>query len=504
MAAETAVAPAPTPTPASAPVAPVPVPVPLVDGTPDGAPGSSTDDPPAGLPGAGTDVDADFEILTGRGRTAPSLAYVLRPRTYEETAAAVLSYGHGTRGAIARGLGRAHGDAAQNAGGTVLDLTRLARIRAVDAVAGVVVCDAGTGLYRLARAVLPLGWCVPVAPATRHATVGGAVAADVHGANHPGSGSFSRHVVSLDLLTADGQTHTVVPGMPLFDATTGGLGLTGVILSVTLRLLPVETALVTVATERAGGFDDLLARFTDPDPGHRHRYTAARVDLLARGAATGRAVLTRADHTPREALPARARRTPLAAPWSGPDGLPGLPGLPGWSVAALIDDLRARAMSADAGATGRFRSLASFLHPRDGFPHGGRGGFVRYEFAVGHGHEETLRRVVGRIAARGCARSPGVLKRFGETGPGLLSFPLPGWTLAVDLPASHDGLGGFLDTLDEEIAAAGGRVRLAEDARLRPDLVESMYPGLGAFRELRAALDPGAVFVSDLARRLGL
>lgn len=447
----------------------------------------------------GTGISAGFDILSGWGRTAPSLAYVLRPRTPEEAVAAVLSYGHGARGAIARGLGRAHGDASQNAGGAVLDLTGLTRIRAVDAVAGLVVCDAGVGLHRLTQALLPLGWCVPVAPATRHVTAGGAVATDVHGANHPAAGSFSRHVVSLDLLTADGQVHTAVPGMPLFDATTGGLGLTGAILSVTLRLLPVETALMRVDTERATGFDDLLARFTAP--GHRHRHTVARVDLLARGAATGRAVLVRADHAPYDALPPRVRRTPLAL---RPGGLPG--GLPGRAgVAALLDGLRSRA---GRPGTGRPLPLAAFLHPRDGLlrGYGRRGGLVRYEVAVGDGQEEALRQVVGRIAARGRVAGPGVLKRFGEAGPGLLSFPPagPGWGFAVDLPASSGGLGRFLDELDEEIATAGGRVRLAEDARLRPGLVAAMYPGLGEFRELRAALDPDAVFVSDLARRLGL
>ncbi|MEU7699194.1 FAD-binding oxidoreductase, partial [Streptomyces sp. NPDC039028] len=255
-------------------------------------------------------LDDDCEAITGWGRTAPTLARVRRPRGRTEVVEAVRAAGG--RGAIARGLGRAHGDAAQNAGGTVLDMTGLDRILAVDAAAGLAVCEAGVSLHRLTEALLPLGRFVPVTPGTRYVTVGGAIGADVHGTDHPAAGSFGRHVVSLELLTADGGIRTVLPGTPLFDATTGGMGLTGVILSATLRLPSVETSLMTVDTERTADLDETMARLSSTAP--RHRYAAARIDLLARGAATGRAVLVRGDHTPYDALPRRhrARRAPLA------------------------------------------------------------------------------------------------------------------------------------------------------------------------------------------------
>ncbi len=158
--------------------------------------------------------------------------------------------------------------------------------------------------------------------------------------------------------------------------------------------------------------------------------------------------------------------------------------------------------------TGELQTLSSFFHPLDGVPHWNRiygpGGFVQYQFVVGHGHEDTLRRIVRRIGEHRCPSFLAVLKRFGDADPGWLSFPVPGWTLALDIPAALPGLAVLLDELDEQVAAADGRVYLAKDSRLRPELLAAMYPRLDAFRALRAELDPRGVFVSDLARRLDL
>ncbi|GAA0586221.1 FAD-binding oxidoreductase [Streptomyces crystallinus] len=442
--------------------------------------------------------------VTGWGRTAPTAARLVRPRTYEEAMAAVRA--GGARGSIARGLGRAYGDAAQNAGGTVLDMTGLDRVRTIDAEAGVVVCEAGVSLHRLMEVLLPLGWFVPVTPGTRYVTVGGAIGADIHGKNHHGSGAFCRHVRALDLLTADGTVHRLTPTDDLFRATAGGMGLTGLILAAEIQLHPVQTSLMTVDTERAADLDDLMARLTATD--HRYRYSVAWIDLLAKGARTGRAVLTRGDHAGREALRGRALRAPLR--FNPPQLPPPPPHFPGGTLTrasvSAFNELWYR--KAPRHRTGELQSIAKFFHPLDGVPHWnriyGRGGFVQYQFVVGHGQEEALRRVVHRIARRGCPSFLAVLKRFGEADPGWLSFPLPGWTLALDIPAGLPGLGGFLDELDEEVAGAGGRVYLAKDARVRPEVLESMYPRLADFRGLRRELDPDGVFVSDLSRRLNL
>ncbi|WP_326665226.1 FAD-binding oxidoreductase [Streptomyces canus] len=457
-------------------------------------------------------MPADTVPVAGWGRTAPTAARLIRPRSYEEAAAAVR--GCGARGGIPRGLGRAYGDAAQNAGGAVFDMTGLNRVHAIDAEGGTVLCDAGVSLHRLTEVLLPLGWFVPVTPGTGYVTVGGAIGADIHGRNHHVSGSFSRHVLSFELLTADGEIRTVRRGTPLFDATTGGMGLTGMILTATVQLQPVETSLMSVDTERARDLDDLMARLTATD--HQYRYSVARVDLLARGAATGRAVLTRGDHAPLEALETRgllaggtrARRDPLAfASPRFPAPPPFLPeGLLHRTTVGLFNELWYR--KAPRARTGRLQRISAFFHPLDAVPHWnriyGRGGLVQYQFVVGQGQEEALRRIVRRVSGQRCPSFPALLKRFGDADPGWLSFPVPGWTLALDIPAGLPGLGTLLDELDEEVAMAGGRVCLAKDSRLRPELLTAMYPRLDDFRALRAELDPRGVFTSDLSRRLTL
>ncbi|MGW2401128.1 FAD-binding protein [Kitasatospora sp. NPDC001664] len=442
-------------------------------------------------------------MLSGWGRTAPSPARVVIPGRVEQIRAAVSAAG--PRGILARGLGRAYGDAAQNAGGSVLDMTACAAIRSFDVPNGLITADAGLSLHQLMRAVLPFGWFPPVTPGTRMVTLGGAVAADVHGKNHHVSGGFTNHVTEFDLVTADGALTTVLPGSELFAATAGGMGLTGVITSVTLRLLPVRSSLMTVDTERVGHLDVLMDRLKSGD--HHYRYSVAWIDLLARGSAMGRAVITRGDHAPAEALPPAARRDPLLF---RPSSLPGAPHLPG----GLLRPSTVRAFNqlwyrkAPRFRRDELQTISTFFHPLDGLPDWNRiygpAGFLQYQFVVADGQEETLRRIVERISRASCPTFLAVLKRFGPAGPGWLSFPVPGWTLALDLPTRTPGLNALLDELDSWVAEAGGRVYLAKDSRLRPATLRAMYPRLDDFRSLRRALDPNGVFTSDLARRLAL
>jgi decaprenylphospho-beta-D-ribofuranose 2-oxidase len=372
---------------------------------------------------------------------------------------------------------------------------------------GRVVVDAGLSLDELIGALLPFGWFPRVVPGTRHVTVGGAIASDIHGKNHHLEGSFCDHVESFELLTPAGDRLTVTrDGEPAaFAATAGGMGLTGVVLRATLRLMRVQTSWVREDIERARDLDDVMARMESGDAGYR--YSVAWIDCLARGAQLGRSVLMRGDHATLDELPARRRERPLAPP--GPARLAAPPwapnGLLRHSTVAAFNELYFR--RAPRLERGRLASLGPYFFPLDAVRgwnrmYGSRG-FLQYQFVVPFGAEDALRVAVERLAASGAASFLAVLKRFGP-GRGLLSFPIEGWTLALDLPAAAPGLGPLLDGLDELVAGAGGRVYLSKDSRLRPDALAAMYPKLGEWSSIRDRLDPAGSMRSDLARRLGL
>src|SRR5215469_14204797 len=267
--------------------------------------------------------------LTGWGRIAPSTAELAEPASDAE-AAALLRQPRTPGGAvIPRGLGRSYNNAAQSAGGLVLSTSRLNRIISLDPAAGIAVCEAGVSLEQLMVAGLPAGWFVPVSPGTRQVTIGGAIAADVHGKNHHVAGSFARHVRWLDLLLPDGTQRRVTPDADpdLFWATTGGMGLTGIILRAEVQLKRVETARVRVDTLRTADLDAAMAYLQATDA--QFGYTVAWLDCLATGASLGRSVITSGDFASVADLPAAQRGDPMAfrpvtrlgAPAACPPGL---------------------------------------------------------------------------------------------------------------------------------------------------------------------------------------
>lgn len=446
------------------------------------------------------------ESLSGWGGTSASTARVARPTDVEGLRAELTSVGD--RGLIARGLGRSYGDPAQNAGGTVLDLTEWDSILDIDSRAPSVRVQSGISLDRLLRALLPLGLWLPVVPGTRQVTVGGAIAADVHGKNHHADGSFGNHVSKLELLLASGDIVSASPTgehADLFWATIGGMGLTGVLLEATIELKEVETSYFVVDTERTANLTQLLAALENGDDDYT--YSVAWFDTATTGASLGRGVITRGNAALRETLDEDRRRSALefAAPQRGrvPFELP----------LGLVNRFTARAFNAlwyaksPRHRSGEIQDITQFFHPLDVVADWNRvygpRGFCQYQFVVPFGEKAAFTTIVETIAGSGHVSSLNVLKRFGPGNPAPLSFPAAGWTLAVDLPV-RAGLDALLNHLDQLVLAAGGRVYLAKDSRISAATFERMYPRLDEFRTIRDRHDPTHLFRSDLSRRLDL
>ena len=441
--------------------------------------------------------------LTGWGRTDPSSALVCVPSAVDQIQSTVAAATPGSL--IARGLGRAYGNPAQCGGGTVLELTGLDAIQ-LDAASGCVVAGAGASLDAVLRVIVPAGFFLPVTPGTRNVTVGGAIAADVHGKNHHGEGSFANHVHWLKLVDGSGQLRQLSPNDPAtatgFWATAGGMGLTGVIVEACFRLIPISSSLISVDITRFRDLDALMAAMVEADA--RYRYSVAWVDSLN---PAGRGVLTCGDHASREQVEGSGV-DPLHYDPKAIAGAPSL--LPGgllntWTVRAFNEAWYRKAPKQRAG---ELQAISPYFHPLDGVSNWNRiygpAGFLQYQFAVPDAAAHMVRTTLEALRRIGAPSFLTVLKRFGPGNPGPLSFPMPGWTLAADVSASVPGLFELLDQLDEQVAEAGGRLYLAKDSRQSATMLERSYPRLHEWRQQRALLDPRGVFSSDLARRVKL
>ena len=418
------------------------------------------------MPGGGSDLDLphirpsgveeqppipqQLVEIHGWGRAAGAMSH-LHGIDIVADAVSALRNGAG-RGVTPRGLGRSYGDAAQNSGGTTLDLTRLDQILSVDAASEppTVTLQAGVSIDSLMKALLPFGLWVPVLPGTRQVTIGGAIAADVHGKNHHTQGSFGNHVRSFDLLMADGSVRTLERPAGdtwesldddgrLFWTTIGGMGLTGAIVRAVVELQRVETAYFTVDTDRCSDIDDLMARMSTGDDAYN--YSVAWFDAVTRGKHMGRAVLTRGDKAKLSQLDPKRRREPLrfAAPSFGtiPEVFPN----------RMVNVATAKAFSefwfrkAPKHQVGALQNITAFFHPLDIVAEWNRlygpNGFLQYQFVVPFSAHETFKRCFEMIVTSGHLSCLNVLKRF---GPGnLVAAVLPDAGLDAHRRPAHRG-----------------------------------------------------------------
>lgn len=443
--------------------------------------------------------------LSGWGRYPRARTRVCRPETVQALRRAITC--PAVPSVLPRGAGRSYGDASLNADGGTIATERLNRLLAFDEETGWLRCEAGVLLGDLVRTFLPRGWLLPVLPGTRHVSVGGAVACDVHGKNHHRDGSMGRHLGRLKLLLASGEevVCSAQEREDLFHATVGGLGLTGAILEAEIAMTRVETSLIRQRTVLTGDLGETLHRLEEHDP--HHRYTVAWIDSLAPGSALGRGVLLLGDHARLEELPPRWRRRPLCPPGQA------LLQIPGEAPESLLNPATVGAFNrlyrmAQSRRRGRrLVPLGSFFFPLDAVGHWnrlyGRRGFVQYQLLVPPATaHDALAEILRRCRRERWNSFLTVLKRFGP-GTGWLSFPAEGYTLTLDFPV-RAGLEAHLADLDRLVLEAGGRVYLAKDARLTPEVFRRMYPDLPRWLRTKAEVDPGDRFSSSLARRLGL
>lgn len=446
--------------------------------------------------------------LAGWGNYLQARCPTFRPERRRELLQ-VLARG-GFRTYVCRGMGRSYGDQALNPDGAVILMTRLNRFLGLDEAAGIIDCEAGVTVADLVRHLLPRGLALPVTPGTQHVTVGGAIASDVHGKNHHRVGSFAQAVVDLDLLAPDGRLLRCSPQQhpELFWATLGGLGLTGAIVRARLRLRRLETAWLAASYRRLPDLDAALAALADAEA--RHEYSVCWIDCMARGAALGRGLLLNADHAPRSLLRGPAAEAPLRLVPRRAAAVPTwLPRLLPRRVVAPAAVAAFNACYYRRHPTGeRLVDYASYFYPLDAVGGWnrlyGRAGFVQCQAVFPHRQGgEGVRAVLGALHAAGAACTLGVLKRMGPESGGLLSFPCPGVTLAVDV-AAFPRLAACMDAVHDAVLRHGGRVYLTKDATLRAEAVRAMYPRLAEFEAVKARVDAHGVFASAMARRLGL
>ena len=426
--------------------------------------------------------------LTGWGRTGRATMEVARPERRRALEALMAE-----APAPAIGQLRSYGDAALNDGGVAVDMGRLDRMLGLDEDQGLLRVEAGARIGEINAHLAPRGWLVPVMPGTGFATVGGAIAMDVHGKNHHGTGSFGQHVTRMTLLTPAGGVMEVTPDNDaLFRATLGGLGQTGIIADAEIRLKRAKGEIMMVTERRVADWAEHIALLDASEA----TYTVGWIDATATGAGLGRGILEEAETGAGLVPPAkRGRRVPVDAPAFALS-----PGVVKAFNAAYWRRVPVRGRTV-------VKPIEDFFFPLDKLHDWnrlyGKAGFHQFQCVVPLGAADQLRAMLAEVARTAMASPLAVLKRMGPGRAGMMSFPMEGYTLAVDLHAAHKPH-GLIERLEAMAREAGGRIYLAKDALAAGEAVRAMYPEWRDWAEEVARHDPEGRMVTDLVRRLGL
>lgn len=448
--------------------------------------------------------------LSGWGRYPVQSCELERPERYADLHS-------GAASVIARGQGRSYGDAALNENRRVLLTGRVNRLLEFDVEKGILRAEAGATLAEILEVIVPKGWFLPVTPGTKFVSLGGCVAADVHGKNHHHDGSFGDHVVAIELILADGSrvTCSAAGNADLFWATVGGMGLTGIIGEVALRLIPIASSYMMVRHHAAANLEQLFQHLQNP--AMDDRYTVAWIDSMAGGAQLGRGIAMCGHHAAKEELPvglslSSSNSEELVGGRSHKKYARAIPfDFPAWVLNSLsIGAFNAFYYQREGKKQQPFLAgYDPYFYPLDAIGQWnrlyGKRGFVQYQCVIPDAAAfDGIKALLQELSGSHRPSFLAVLKRFGAQGRGLLSFPMAGYTLALDLPIRDVGLFVLLDRLDEIVLRHGGRVYLAKDARLSAESFRAMYPHYGEWLKIKNAVDPQNRFSSSLSRRLGI
>jgi FAD/FMN-containing dehydrogenase len=395
----------------------------------------------------------------------------------------------GEQSFIARGNGRCYGDA--SLADVTVSTLKYDKILSFDTEHGILECQSGITLDQVLEVIVGKGWFLPVTPGTKFITVGGAVASDVHGKNHHVDGCFSHHVLEMDVLVGTGETITCSPNShtDLFEATCGGMGLTGVITRVKFDLKKIETSYIRQKQIKAANLDEVLRLF---DEYKHYTYSVAWIDCVKKGKGFGRSLLMLGEHATLEDLNEKQRKDPLKVPKKKQFSVPF--NLPWW----LLNNLTVKMFNFlvyNKNMRREINNIVSyepFFYPLDMLLHWNRcygsKGFVQYQFVLPLEAKDGLVEIVQRIGSSGMGSFLTVLKIFGKQDS-LISFPKEGYTLALDF-AVRKGLMEFLDELDEIVLKHGGRLYMSKDARMKPEVLQAGYPSLQQFKNIVQKYNP--------------
>ena len=457
------------------------------------------------------ELHTELKSLYGWGRTAPSTAHVVSTPDVDTIAKAVQVAAESGRGVIARGMGRSYGDPAQNGGGLVVDMQPLNQIHSIDPDTGIVDVDAGVTLDQLMKAALPYGLWVPVLPGTRQVTIGGAIGPDIHGKNHHSAGSFGDHVLSMELLVADGRVLHLEPEgetSELFWATVGGMGLTGIILRARIQMTFTETAYFISDTVRTSTLDETIEEHSHGQE-EGYPYSSAWFDAISAPPKTGRSTISRGSLATLDQLKEYApklAKDPLK--FKAPQLMTVPDIFPSWTMNKLtLSAIGEAYYMMGSPSKNDILNLTQFYQPLDLIGEWNRGygsaGFLQYQFVVPTNAVEPFKDIIYQIQSSGHYTALNVFKLFGEGNRAPLSYPMKGWNVCVDFPI-RDGLNTFLDRLDDQVMEFGGRLYLAKESRTSAEKFHKMYPELPGWLKTRNEIDPTGVFASDMSRRLEL